>query len=236
MRLTRNFISVFILLTTVGCGPSRHRDLEVPLAPHDIADCALDREYFPDAHSILNGDVSPVVQGMQTFYELEFRAMHEPSLYVCTRRPQQHVYRLLWERALMSQPMARLTIAAGGTGELELKLLDRECMPPPPGAKIGPCSISLQRHAMKLDQQKTAHALRLLQTMPWHKTPAQLAENSGTDGADWVFEERNGDRYRFADFREPSPEAAELTQLLFWDWTSFLPASERRTTERGFYY
>jgi hypothetical protein len=186
---------------------------------HPNAQCALYHEYFPPIGSNFSGDPQPI---MSEFYRQELYVMEEQSLYVCEPRPQGVTYRLLWDRALMSQPMAKLQITPDGTSALTVKLMNHECLTAPPGSDATPCYV-VEQHRVVLTPAQTAQALTLLHAIPWNDRLAQLAGRNSTDGADWVFEERNGDRYRYADFRQPTPAMEEFARLVFQDWSHLLP-------------
>jgi hypothetical protein len=183
----------------------------------DRRDCnhiAADTFFFP-AGSL--GDRSPTFDADQftrKWYSEHLRAMSEPSL--SCKEPVGTAYRFLWLRTWGAPVAVRVEKAATGATLIAVELDGAG------GYEPGKVSRRVRRSLTASEWDQIVKAL--LRADFWEMTGHLPAD--GQDGAQWIFEGRNGSAYHVVDRWSPETGAFRDVCLLLVRLAGLLPSGK----------
>jgi hypothetical protein len=126
----------------------------------------------------------------------ELRNMDEPSLWEVSQKQKLEIYRFVWLRSFHQPAAVRLTIDAGGSGDLVVKVLSGEG-----GYAPGSIVMNQQSHVSPFE----AHSFieKLSNANFWALSTIRMEAAGGRDGAPWIMEGTKNGTYHIVDRWSP---------------------------------
>lgn len=168
--------SVWALLLLVGCaGKDEHA--QEGYFPENVFS---ERE---DLHTFIN-----------EWYSRQLRALQEPSLYKRDSKSVKAVFRFTWLRTFHHPVSVRLEILPNGAGRLHSKMTSGAG-----GYEPGKLKVD---EIKEVEPGAVEKLLGMIDEARFWELPATI-EDMGLDGAQWIIEGLQGDRYHVVDRWSP---------------------------------